>query len=161
MGCLFFPDVPLVYASTVAHPRYYAVYSAAATDVIQQTLHFWGCEPCLDLKWALVPNLTWHVWKRAEPWKPVPKTSSIPSNCFLHSSPQQTNCIDRQKQDYGEEICKTTGLWKLKQANTEIMFGDWVEQRWGRMGMGWAQWFSGTAGEKAAGRGIWGAQTKR
>lgn len=54
----------------------------------------------------------------------------------------------------GEEICKTTGLWKLKQANTEIMFGDWVEQRWGRMGMGWAQWFSGTAGEKAAGRGI-------
>lgn len=42
----------------------------------------------------------------------------------LPSSLLQTNCIDRQKQDYGEEICKTTGLWKLKQANIVIMLGD-------------------------------------
>lgn len=50
------------------------------------------------------------------------RLSPFPVTFHLPSSPQQTNCIDRQKQDYSEEICKTTGLWKLKQANIEIMF---------------------------------------
>lgn len=50
------------------------------------------------------------------------RLSPFPATFHLPSSPQQTNCIDRQKQDYGEEICKTTGLWKLKQANIGIMF---------------------------------------
>lgn len=61
---------------------------------------------------------------------PFPAPGSLPFSL------QQTNCIDRQKQDYGEEICKTTGLWKLKQANTEIMFGVWVVGAGGGQGQG-------------------------
>lgn len=47
--------------------------------------------------------------------------------CFTSSptSPHQTNCTDRQRQDYEEEICKTTGLQELNQANIEIRFGKW------------------------------------
>lgn len=115
-------------------------------------LCFGGCAPRSDLNRAMVLVLTGCV--------EMSRALETSSEGILHSqllvcfpsSPQQTNCIDRQKQDYGEEICKTTGLRKLKQANTEIMFGVWVVGAGGGQGQGGSssravrRWWRGSRG---------------